>query len=152
IADLRVEAAVSGVEIHLGMAFDGAVRCNPGVLNSLVSNLVRNAVKYIGRGPERHVEVRVVDRGDRARFEVEDNGPGLPRDIEQRVFEPYVRAPDTRQRGIGLGLATVKRLAEAHGGSVGFRSIPGAGCTFWFELPKPERVTALAAPRRTLVS
>ena len=47
----------------------------------------------------------------------------------------HVRA-DSKEPGIGLRLATVKRLAEAHGGGVGVDSSPGSGCTFWFELPK----------------
>jgi signal transduction histidine kinase len=118
----------------------GAAACNSGVLASLVSNLLRNAVKYAGSVPSPRIVVRARAVEGRlgagcVRIEVEDNGPGLPADLGDRVFEPYVRGPSSRQPGIGLGLATVKRLADAHGGRVGVRSLPGLGCTFTAELP-----------------
>jgi signal transduction histidine kinase len=72
----------------------------------------------------------------------------LPPELEKRVFEPYVRAPNASQPGVGLGLATVKRLAEAHGGRVGVESVPGSGSTFWFELPKAPKGAAEATKSR----
>ena len=117
----------------------GTVACNPGVLASLVSNLLRNAVKYAGgvQSPRIVVRARVIeDRRDaRVRIEVEDNGPGLPPELGEQAFEPYVRGRNSRQPGIGLGLATVKRIADAHGGRVDVRSVSGVGCTFIVELP-----------------
>ena len=117
----------------------GMVACNAGVLASLVSNLLRNAIKYSGEVPSPRVLVRAASRADRhggwVRIEVEDNGPGLPAELGDQVFEPYVRGPNSRQPGIGLGLATVKRIADAHGGRVGVRSVPGVGCTFCVDLP-----------------
>ena len=113
--------------------------CSPGILGSLVSNLVHNAIKYLGDRSERRITVRVLERGAMVRFEVEDTGPGLPPDLERTVFDAYVRARGTLLPGFGLGLATVKKAAEAHGGRVGVRSVVGRGCLFWFELP-------LAAP------
>ncbi len=117
----------------------GMVACNPGVLASLVSNLLRNAIKYAGGVPSPRIVVRargLADRrGRRVLIEVEDNGPGLPGELGEQVFEPYVRGANSRQPGIGLGLATVKRIADAHGGRVGVRSAPGGGCLFSVELP-----------------
>ena len=117
----------------------GTVACNPGVLASLVSNLLRNAVKYAGDVPSPRIVVRarrIADRhAGRVRIEVEDNGPGLPPGLGEQVFEPYVRGPNSRQPGIGLGLATVKRITDAHAGRVGVHSVPGHGCTFTVELP-----------------
>jgi len=78
---------------------------------------------------------------------VQDTGPGIPSEKKGALFEPYVRG-ESNQPGIGLGLATVKRLTEAHGGRVGVESSPGAGSTFWFELPKgAPPVTRGAEPR-----
>ncbi len=126
------EARSVSVQIDAG-AEDVTVACPSGVMTSLVSNLVRNAVKYMNTANVRRVIVRLVPQGGRVRVEVEDTGPGLPPDADGCIFEPYVRADRTGQQGLGLGLATVKRLTEAYGGTVGVRS-NGTGCTFWFEL------------------
>jgi len=132
----------------------GRAACNPGVLASLVSNLLRNAVKYAGGVPSPRIVVRaraIADRrGARVRIEVEDNGPGLPPELGEQAFEPYVRGPNSRQPGIGLGLATVKRIADAHGGRVSVRSVPGAGCTFSVELPAARRELADGGGARAL--
>ncbi len=110
--------------------------CTKGVLQSIVTNLVRNAAKYTRDSALRRITVRVTDSGPRVRVEVEDTGPGLPPGLESRLFEPYVRAEGLTQPGLGLGLATVKRLCEGHGGSVGVRPAADHGCVFWFELPR----------------
>jgi signal transduction histidine kinase len=117
----------------------------------MVANLARNAIKYIGDGPVRRIDVRVHDKGDHVRFEIEDTGPGLPEGLDAHVFDPYVRGPHATQPGIGLGLATVKRLVEAHGGRVGVVSVAGRGCTFWFELPGAHEASAAEPAERTAV-
>jgi signal transduction histidine kinase len=111
-----------------------AVECSPGVLLSLLGNLLRNAIKYLGDSKTREVTLRVRARRNRVLFEVEDTGPGIPQHLTRRVFEPYVRGPNVAAPGIGLGLATVKRLVESHGGAVGLRSPAKGGALFWFEL------------------
>ncbi|HSN27879.1 MAG TPA: HAMP domain-containing sensor histidine kinase, partial [Kofleriaceae bacterium] len=68
------------------------------------------------------------------RIEVQDTGPGIPPGEDPRIFEPYVQL-DRTGGSIGLGLATVQRLARAHGGNVGVISPPGRGALFWVELP-----------------
>ncbi len=136
VAELEPTAADAGAELSAERDARHVVACSPGVLTSLLANLARNAIKYLGDRPVRSVQIRARDRGRSIRVEVADTGPGLPPEIEKRVFEPYVRAPNASQPGVGLGLATVKRLAEAHGGRVGVESVPGSGSTFWFELPK----------------
>src|SRR5204862_3116829 len=95
----------------------------------------RNAIKYVGEGPDRRVAVRARRVDGVVRIEVEDNGPGLPEGLGARSFEPYVRGPGSREPGIGLGLATVKKVTEAHGGKVDVRSVPGRGARFGVELP-----------------
>lgn len=131
--------------IELAIKEDGVcyARCNAGVLTSLVANLAHNAIKYIGDGPVRRIEIRTRHSTQVVRVEVEDTGPGLPPDIEPRIFQPYARSKGSMEPGIGLGLATVKRLAEAHGGRVGVRSITGCGCIFWFELPAAEAMAGV---------
>jgi signal transduction histidine kinase len=72
------------------------------------------------------------------RFEVEDTGPGLPPAFLPRAFDPYVRGAGTAEPGLGLGLATVRRLVEGHRGRYGVQSRLGTGALFWFELPAAE--------------
>src|SRR5262249_54988689 len=128
-------AAEAGVEVRVESFPSILGGLSPGVLDSVVANLGRNAIKYMGAEPVRWVILRVVDRDPVVRGEGEDTGPGLPPALEQSVFEPDVRG-GTGQPGIGLGLATVQRIVRAHGGRVGVRSYPGKGCCFWFELSK----------------
>ena len=115
-----------------------AIYGHAGVLASVIENLTRNAVKYMGERTERRVDVRVEPRGSMVRVEVEDSGPGIPPALYDTIFDPHVRGRTGGKPGIGLGLATVKRIAEAHGGSVGFRSKLDVGTTFWIELPRAD--------------
>jgi signal transduction histidine kinase len=112
------------------------VACNEGLLTAALSNLVRNAIAHLDGGAEKRVDILAVDAGDRVHIEVRDTGPGLPPGAEASVFEPFVRGPRPQQPGLGLGLATVKRIVETHGGAVGVESRTGAGCRFWIDLPR----------------
>jgi signal transduction histidine kinase len=134
VEGLRLEALNTGVDLRLHAVDSHLVACSHGVLTSMASNLIRNAIKHMGDSSNRRVDVRVAGSGDRRRVEVVDTGPGVPATLGDRVFEPFVRG-NTRSSGSGLGLATVRRLASAHHGEAGFRSEPGQGSLFWFEIP-----------------
>jgi signal transduction histidine kinase len=134
--ELGPAAEEASIALRTGPISDGEVGCSAGVLHTLVTNLVRNAIKHMGERPEKRIEVRVLVSAKRVRFEVEDTGPGIDSSMLQRIFMPLVRGPITQAGGIGLGLATVKRMTEAHGGAVGVRSVKDQGSIFWFELPR----------------
>lgn len=134
--DTEQDARTAAVDLSLADLQPGRVRCAPGVLSSVLSNLVRNAIRYMGVATERRVLVAVRDDGRRFLFEVTDTGPGIEEGWQRTIFEPLVRGRATTGGGIGLGLATVKRLVTGHGGEVGLYSQPGAGSRFWFSLPK----------------
>lgn len=125
---------------------DFQVAIDPAVLSVIVTNLLSNAAKYTRDCPERRITVRARMRDGRAHVEVEDTGPGVPRGMEQAIFEPYRRAPAATQPGLGLGLATVKRIVGSHGGDVGVRRAPTGGSVFWFELPLGAVPQGRAAP------
>ena len=94
-----------------------------------VMNLVLNGAQAMpGGGP---IRVGIGTRDGRVRLEVSDQGPGVPADVRDRVFEPFVT---TKQDGVGLGLALTRRIVEDHGGTIGFDPAE-RGTTFWIELP-----------------
>jgi signal transduction histidine kinase len=112
------------------------VACDRAALGLVISNLLSNAAKFTRDSPQRWVSVRALTGERRVRIEVEDSGPGVPPGSEQWIFEPYKRAPGTKQPGLGLGLATVKRVVCAYGGTLGVRSAKAGGAIFWFDLPR----------------
>ncbi len=156
IEEISQETTERNIAIVSEVEAGAEAACDAGVLASVVSNLLRNAVKYAGGGSSPRIVIRVQAIEDRTscgciRIEVEDNGPGLPVDLGDRAFDPYVRGSDRSQPGIGLGLATVKRIAEAHGGSVTVRSVRDAGCTFIVELPAATAQVKLSPRTRAFV-
>ena len=89
----------------------------------------------MGDAVTRRITVRVTDEDGVVRTEVADTGPGIPQENLPSLFELHFRG-DRRHEGLGLGLATVKKLAEGHNGRVGVSSERGRGSTFWFVLPR----------------
>jgi PAS domain S-box-containing protein len=112
------------------------VNGDPDRLLQVLANLISNAVKYSPRGEI--VSVFLTSAGTTHRVGVSDRGRGIPVELRGRIFEKFVQSDssDARQRGgTGLGLFITKAIVEQHGGSIGFSSQPGAGTTFFFELP-----------------
>jgi signal transduction histidine kinase len=122
------------------------VWAEPLQLREVFANLVSNAVRYMDKEPGR-VEVSCRDDGDAYVFGVADNGPGIPPAIRSRLFEPFVRGPDSSGRacGSGLGLYFVRSIIEQAGGRIWVESEPGVGTRFWFTVskaPQPRRQPA----------
>jgi CheY-like chemotaxis protein len=101
----------------------------------VLTNLVGNAIKFTPEGGRIELIARRVD--DRVRIEVRDNGPGVPREQQQHIFEAFFRLTETGSatEGTGLGLAITARLVELHGSKLGIESQPGEGACFNFSLP-----------------
>jgi signal transduction histidine kinase len=124
------------------------VACSEGILSILLTNLLQNAIKYMGHGPLRRITLKVRAGPRLARFEVQDTGPGLTAAEARHIFEPFVRGNVEGIQGIGLGLATVSRLVAAYGGTTGVESTKGKGSVFWFELPLAPTLTARTSQPR----
>ncbi|HEY4416283.1 MAG TPA: ATP-binding protein [Verrucomicrobiae bacterium] len=109
-------------------------------IDQVLANLVDNAIKY-GRAQGRViVGGRKVD-DHKLEISVQDDGPGIPTESLDRVFERFYRVDKARSRdqgGTGLGLSIVKHIVQAHGGEVWVKSEPGKGSTFFFTLPLGE--------------
>src|SRR5690349_23419297 len=96
----------------------------------ILLNIVSNAIKYYDPGKERSFVRMHVRRGsEQAIIEIEDNGIGIPQELQQRVFDMFYRATESSE-GSGLGLFIVKETIEKLGGTIELSSVPGAGTTF----------------------
>jgi signal transduction histidine kinase len=104
----------------------------------VLTNLVQNALDAVAGVSGANVSVAVAPKNDdRVRVSVRDNGPGIAKELRERLFLPYAT---TKAHGTGLGLAIAQRLVLEHGGEIGYLDVPAGGTEFWFELP-------LAGPR-----
>jgi len=116
------------------------IAADPRRVRQILLKLADNALKFTDQGG---VEIRVEKQTDEAgremmRFSVIDTGHGIPKEILPNLYMPFAPGDASyarQQQGAGLGLAVVKRIAEAAGGETGFESEPGEGATFWFTIP-----------------
>jgi signal transduction histidine kinase len=130
---VRGVAETRGITLRLGLPAEPLVlECDERRLTEVVCNLLSNALKFSPEGGQ--VELRVSREGERAVFVVSDQGPGIPSELQERIFEEFYRVPDDRE-GTGLGLALARRLVELHGGSMWVQSTPGEGSRFGFSVP-----------------
>jgi signal transduction histidine kinase len=107
---------------------------DPNRVTQLMRNLLSNVIKYTKVGQVTvTVRQQIADR--RVRVEVTNTGIGISAKNQRALFQPFVRLTEEKL-GTGLGLAIAKGIIEAHGGTIGVRSAPGKGSTFWFELPR----------------
>jgi signal transduction histidine kinase len=115
----------AGIRLELSLPPSVVAIANAPRLEQVVVNLLTNAYHY--GGP--HVRLRLADDGHTATIVVSDDGPGVPKACESRVFEPFVRGHADRE-GNGLGLSIAQRLTRSMGGRIEYRDGGGAGATF----------------------
>ena len=108
----------------------------PGVAK-LIRRSVRNLLENAHRYADGEVTLKLGQLDGQAVITVCDQGPGVPPDQQQRIFEPFYRLPGASERdgGVGLGLALVKSIAQRHGGTVSCRNAAGGGACFEIRLP-----------------
>lgn len=127
VDNLQVSAEKQGITLY----YEGEpcmLRANRGMMGELVDNLCGNAIRYNNPGGEVHVTVKKED--NRAVLVVEDNGIGIPKDQQERVFERFYRVDKSRSKqtgGTGLGLAIVKHIVALHDATITLDSEPGRG-------------------------
>ncbi|WP_447646699.1 GAF domain-containing sensor histidine kinase [Nocardioides zeae] len=130
LADLA--GALGGADVTLG---DLPTVCGDATqLRAVLQNLVANAAKFTRPGHAPEIEISGHRSGEGWRIEVADRGLGIGPEDAQRVFEPLVRL-DEGADGSGIGLATCRRVVQAHGGSIGLEPRDGGGTVAWLWLP-----------------
>lgn len=129
------------------------VQADGAILRQVLINLLDNAIKYSPAGAP--VSVRVSRSGDdpMAAVEITDNGPGIPPEHREKIFDRFYRIDEGRSReagGTGLGLAIARWGAEAHGGHLDLRCPTAGGCIFRLRLPVADRTNARIRPESTI--
>ncbi|WP_162306004.1 ATP-binding protein [Oleisolibacter albus] len=147
---MQPEAEAKGLRLHSRIEGLHAAYYADGLrVQQVLTNLIGNAIKYSSHGIiDMRLQAEPLEAGrDRLRLSVDDQGPGIPDSVKDEIFEPFRRYDRVgRQSGAGLGLAVVRRLAQAMGGSVGVSDRPGGGASFHVIFPA-ERT---APPVRTV--
>jgi len=148
VADFDEIAGARGARIDKDFGPNSEVACAPEVIQSIVSNLVENALKYgVKEGAPARVTVRTGLEGSFCAIDVEDAGPGIPPELRAQVFQPFFRGQKA-STGIGLGLSIVQRLVEAHGGRVEVLEGHEGGALFRILLPLGQAARPGEAPVR----
>ena len=107
-------------------------------VEQVLNNLLSNAHKFTPKGG--HIRVGVREREEAVEVSVQDDGPGIPLQEQEQIFEKFYTLGTSRGlAGMGLGLYIARQLVSLHGGRIGVRSQPGLGSTFYFTIPKEER-------------
>jgi two-component system, OmpR family, phosphate regulon sensor histidine kinase PhoR len=141
IDDLRQRALVRDVKLENVVPGALVALADNDRMRQVISNLLDNAIKYGRAGGTASVGGRMLPDG-RIEIVVVDDGPGVPEEARERIFERFYRVDKARSReqgGTGLGLAIVKHVIQAHGGEVRLESEPGSGAKFILNLPAAPR-------------
>lgn len=138
VEDQRRLAGERTIHLELPAEQDIIVRGDADRLAQVVTNFLTNALKY--SPPDRPITVCVRIEHELAFVLVQDEGPGIPPEEHERVWERFYRVPGINAQGgfgggLGLGLYVCRTIIEQHGGQIGLQSTPGNGATFWFALP-----------------
>ena len=132
----RPELQAPRAEIRIERPLD-SIKGHQALLTQALGNLLDNAVKFVPRGVTPKVRIRTELLGDMVRLWVEDNGIGITREQQRRLFTLFQRLnPTGHYEGMGIGLAIVRKAAERMNGQAGVEAEPGNGSRFWLQLPK----------------
>ncbi len=132
---LRVDIATSGADIALASL--PPARGDATAIGQVLANLLSNALRYLRKGRPGRIEIGAETGGPMNTYHVKDNGSGIPEAARSRLFQVFQRFHPELAEGEGIGLATVKRIVERHGGKIWIESVEGEGTTFRFTLPSP---------------
>lgn len=132
VGDIAPLLIAEGKSIEANTEAAGSIIANVGAIERILTNLILNAAEHGGR----NLKIRI----EGSRLDVEDDGPGIPPEERDRLFEPFQRLRP-RSTGAGLGLHLVKMIVDRYGGSISIRDVPTGGIVFHVEFPSPAEDT-----------
>lgn len=143
VTDFKIEAEKAGEKIAVVMDKKiPEINIDEDLIRHVYTNVISNAVRYSKKNGK--IMIKVYISKNYVMTEVKDNGIGVPKGEQKRVFDKFFRASNALKKetdGNGLGLYLSKTIVESSGGKIGFRSSEGKGSTFWFSLPIKQRET-----------
>ncbi len=132
IEEIQPDCEMNNIKLSFINCFGGKLKIHHKVFKRALENLVKNAVQVITRDGK--IEIEISDQNNDVLISVNDNGPGIPDEIKEKLFQPFVYH---RKDGTGLGLFMVYHaITEVHDGEIWFESTAGKGTTFYIKLPK----------------
>jgi signal transduction histidine kinase len=141
IKTMEIAIREKGAEISLSpVAGPFMVLADPVYMEGVIINLIDNSLKYAGTNPE--IEIILASGSSGVTLSVRDNGPGIPREFKDRVFEKFFRITTGNRhdvKGYGLGLNFASQVMEHHHGSISQHNLPGGGCEFILQFSAEEK-------------
>jgi signal transduction histidine kinase len=119
------------ISFEVNRQFDGVVHIDEPRLHRALLDILHNAEDAMEEGGT--IRFDIIPDGEYVLFRIQNQGKGIPPEVKDRIFEPFVTFG--KQRGTGLGLAIVKKVIDQHGGKIRFDSVPGVGTTFYVHIP-----------------
>ena len=146
----RVEHLPTVIEEASGLALVGAgpvqlrLQLDPAAATAVIDkvqiqqvlfNLLRNAIEAMANSPRAEITISTAPHGDLVEIRVADTGPGLPEEVQAKLFQPFVT---TKQNGMGVGLSICRGIAQSHGGELWAEPAPGGGTVFRMTVPRAQ--------------
>lgn len=136
VEQFKAEAAAKGVRLSAAIAIpEVKVLADHERVGHVFSNLIGNALRHTPA--DGAITLAASMANGAVRFTVTDNGKGISKEYQERIFEKFFQVPESGPKGTGLGLYIAREIVRGHGGDIGVESEPGRGSTFWFTLPRP---------------
>jgi signal transduction histidine kinase len=151
VSDARVPIAQHRQTVLIHKPKGGIpLRADPVLIRQVVTNLLSNALRY--SDPDKTITITLEKKGGKAWFIIQDQGIGIPKDQQHRVYEKFFRTEEASKRstsGSGLGMYLVKKIMDAIHGVISFTSAPGKGTTFRVGIPL-RSATAHKGPQKLI--
>ncbi len=130
------QIAAGGIQFSVKLPESFVIECDSFKIEQVISNLLTNALKYGAGSP---IDISLIEETGHARVSIKDGGPGIPEDLQSKVFERFERVtPNKTVSGLGLGLYISKQIVVAHKGTIQVKSKEGVGSEFIVLIPKTQ--------------